>query len=800
MTWGEFADSLAIPQRAPIALAEYNAAEKAERDKHKDTRGYVGAILADGARRKDAVKARTLVTLDIDSGDQNTLETMLAELEGEAYVIYSTMSHTATKPRYRLVQPLSRHCTPDEYEAVTRYIAGNIDIEAFDDTTYQAERLMYYPNVCQDADYLYIRGEGQPVDVDAILDKYNVWQDVSEWPRSKRIERIITRNNTALGDPRTKPHTVGAFCRAYGIARAITLYLSDVYKHEPQPYAHATERYTYLRGSSVCGVVVYDDQLAYSHHATDPAGGQSLNAYDLVRVHRYGHLDAGCDPHTRIDRRPSVKAMDEWCITLPEVRAQIVRGIAGNFDGIADDAPAPTPQHPGSSTKAHDTQQQQQPAAPGDDWRAALDITLKGGIANTAHNVATILRCDPDLAGRVYHDDFSGRNLITEDMPWRNVDKRAEWSDVDDSGLRLYLEKTYGITGGQRVLDGLAVVLEERRRNPVQEYIETAKWDKVKRVDTLFVDYLGAPDTPLIRAITRKSIVACVARAYTPGCKFDQITVLSGREGIGKSTILRKLGGEWYNDSFVTVDGKEAMEQLSGAWLIEIAELAGLKKAEVAAVKAFVSKQEDTFRAAYARRVAVRPRKCVFFATTNEDSFLRDEGGNRRFWITPVGVLPARRKPWDMTPEEVAQIWAEARAIYDAGEELHLPPEYSGMLHDMHEQFAELDVRTGVIANYLDKPLPYEFYGWTPARRRAFIQEIDGAHGYPGTTPITRERISVAEVLYECFPSPIEPSLRMSREINKILSRIPGWERTEELVRDGGYGRQRVFIRSKSEE
>lgn len=797
LSWEELANRLGTPRRATTTSLAYWQADKATRDKYKDVGGFVGGVLTQGLRRKGAVEYRTLITLDIDSGDEDTLETIRRELDGLTWLIYSTMSHTDSKPRYRLIMPMSRRCSPGEYEALARRIAGDIDIEAFDDTTYQPERLMYWPNVCSDAEYIFECHDGALVDVDRMLDSYTAWQDVSEWPHSKRVAQVIQRANEALGDPREKPGIIGAFCRAYSISDVMHEFLRHVYRYEPRH----KDRYTYIDGSAVCGVVVYDDQLAYSHHGTDPASGQSLNAYDLVRIHKFGNLDDGVEPTTRIDRRPSSKAMDEWAMTLAKVRAQRVKDIAGDFDDI-------TPEADDDTTKAKKSQKRPASASvepdgkaeDSDAWMAKLDITKKGGVANTANNVLIILQNDEALRNKMYRDEFTGKDYVTSAVPWRSADRLGEWTDTDDSGLRLYIENKYGIASNQKVLDALEVVMEGLRRHPIKEFITAVQWDGVPRIDSLFIDYLGAIDTPLIRAMTRKSLTAGVARIFEPGCKYDQIVTLAGREGIGKSTLLRNLGGRWYNDSFVTVEGKEAMEQLAGAWIIEIAELAGLRKAEVASVKAFVSKQEDIFRAAYARRTKSRPRQCVFFATTNESDFLRDETGNRRFWIVPVGENEATKSPWDISKETIAQVWAEAYAAYKAGETLYLGKEYAGGIQELHKQFTEQDPRLGIIQAYLDKPLPLGFYTWTAERRRLFIQEQDGAGGFPGFDQIERTTISVPEILNECFPVKIEANRRNSLEMVRILAKLEGWKKCEERRFDKAYGQQRIWVRNSAED
>ena len=218
----------------------------------------------------------------------------------------------------------------------------------------------------------------------------------------------------------------------------------------------------------------------------------------------------------------------------------------------------------------------------------------------------------------------------------------------------------------------MALVSSERLYHPVKEYLNGLSWDGTKRLENLLVDYLGAEDTPYVRAVTRKTLVAAVARIYEPGTKFDSILVLNGPQGIGKSTLFARLGRAWYSDSLSISDMKDktASEKLQGYWILELGELAGIRKMDVETVKSFITRTDDKYRKAYGVNVESHPRQCIIVGSTNSDGgFLRDVTGNRRFW--PVRVLgKGRHKPWDL--DAVDQIWAEAAEYYHQGEELFL--------------------------------------------------------------------------------------------------------------------------------
>lgn len=185
-------------------------------------------------------------------------------------------------------------------------------------------------------------------------------------------------------------------------------------------------------------------------------------------------------------------------------------------------------------------------------------------------------------------------------LPWRQV--KPGWGDTDISCAKLYFERVYGIWSPTKFKDALlAVVSAERLYHPIKEYFSTLQWDGTERLDTLLIDYLGAEDTLYVRAVTRKTFTAAVARVYEPGIKFDSILVLNGPQGIGKSTLFALLGKDWYSDSLSISDMKDktAAEKLQGYWILELGELAGIKKVDVETVKSFVTRTDDKFRQSY---------------------------------------------------------------------------------------------------------------------------------------------------------------------------------------------------------
>ncbi len=229
--------------------------------------------------------------------------------------MYSTHSHSPEKPRLRLVIPLARPVTPDEYAAIGRRVAADLGIDQFDDTTYEPQRLMYWPSVAKDGEFIFKHQDEPWLNPEDVLARYENWQDPSFWPESSRAQAKRQKLADKQGNPLEKQGLVGAFCRTYTITAAIETFLSDVYERMGE------RRYTYIPGSTAGGLVVYDDDtFAYSHHGTDPISGQLVNAFDLVRLHKFKELDDEAEPGTPVVRLPSYMAMIELAENDPRVR------------------------------------------------------------------------------------------------------------------------------------------------------------------------------------------------------------------------------------------------------------------------------------------------------------------------------------------------------------------------------------------------------------------------------------------------------------------------------------------------
>lgn len=413
VTWPDLCARLRDPVRTAETEAEYQAMPRADKAAAKDVGGFVGGLLEGGRRKRDNLRMRQLLALDADFVRDDLWEAW--ELfAGYAACLYSTHSSTKDEPRYRLLVPLSRAVEPDEYEAIGRRVAAWLDIEAFDDTTYEPSRLMYWPSCPADSEYTFREMDGKWLDPDEVLSSYADWRDTSCWPRSSRQTEIVTRHADKAGDPLAKPGLIGAFNRTYTVPEAIDRYLADTY------VPAGDGRYTYTGGTTAGGAVLYDDErFLYSHHDTDPISGRLCNAFDLVRLHLYGALDAEAEPGTPLTDLPSHFAMNRLISDDEEVMAEYQRSVLDSarldFDAAGDE-------------------QLDGPPVPGG-FDLFSDLTDEGRARMFAkHNTANT-RYSPALGWCVWE----GQSWVTNDEPGA-INHVMAWNDVVLQSARIMLD------------------------------------------------------------------------------------------------------------------------------------------------------------------------------------------------------------------------------------------------------------------------------------------------------------------------------------------------------------------------
>ena len=748
--------------RTSETVEEYPKLPKAERDRAKDKGGFVGGHLKGNSRKRENVAFRSMLTHDADQADKDFISRYE---EGHKYAscLYTTHGHTPKAPRIRIIVPLARDVTPDEYIAIARYFSEELGMDMFDECSYYPNQLMYWPTTPSNGEYIFKRCDGEWLDPDKYLAKHPNWRDCSLLPTSSRESKVTEISGKHQENPLEKPGIIGTFCRTYSITETIEKFLPDVYAPSAME-----GRYDYIPADSTAGVVIYDDKFAYSHHATDPACGQLMNAFDAVRIHKFGRLDDKARADTPPSKLPSFKEMCRFAVEDDKVKLAIaLERQQEALEEFSDDT----------------------------DWLSRLEYEPRSKVLkNNLRNLTLILENDPNLKGIVFNQHMDGLEIKGE-VPWSHPSKF--WRDADDAQLISYIDRHYGTFSARNYEIAVTKVADDRSYHPIREYIDgLPAWDEIPRVDTLLIDYLGSDDNEYVRAVTRKTLCAAIARVLNPGCKFDSMLVLNGPQGIGKSTLILKLAGEWFSDSLNLSDTKDktAAEKLQGYWILEIGELAGLRKAEVETLRSFISRQNDIYRASFGRRATPHLRQCVFFGTTNAESgYLRDTTGNRRFW--PVKTPGGKAKhSWQLSDYEIQQIWAEALAHVKKGEKLYLDNTIEKLAKAEQREALESDEREGLVREYLDTLLPEDWDNMDLFERRNFLNGSEfGGENRTGSKK--REAVSNMEIWCECFGKERANLRRVdANDISAIIARIGGWERSKIKVRIPLYGPQWVYV------
>ncbi|MBR2699499.1 MAG: virulence-associated protein E [Clostridia bacterium] len=768
MQWGELVARLKTPQKGTETHDAYLRMPKPQQDKLKDVGGFLGGTLRGGRRKIANVAGRDLITLDLDAIPADGTEGVLFDVDllGCAACVYSTRKHDPDHPRLRVILPLTRTATAEEYEPLARKVAEKLGLEKADPTCFRPNQMMYWPNVSMDSEYIYEVYDKPLLDPDAVLGEYRDWRDARQWPQLAGAKVETRPKGARQQDPLEKNGVVGAFCRCYSITRAMDELLPGVYTPNDDP-----ERFTYTNGSTAGGAIVYEDKWLYSHHATDPCSGTLCNAWDMVRLHKFGDRDEKAAENTPANRLPSFGAMQDYALTLEGVRLDLIRQKTSpeeDFGGPVED----------------------------DRWEVKLAVDRNGNARLTAGNLALIFHNDPALKDKFGYNAFRYAVTAEGPLPWNTRDRcPRDWTDADDASLRNFFDIRYGLTGSGKISDMFTQIAHERITDDVRDYLDGLEWDGVPRVDTLLARYLKADDTPYTRVVTRKTLVAAVARTMDPGCKFDSVLTLIGAQGIAKSMFVDILGGRWYNDSIQSFNGKEAQEQLRGSWLVEIPEVDRFStKFDSAIIKQFITRRDDVFRESYGHRTASHPRRCVFIATTNNPEFLVDATGNRRWWVVQChATADDRGEDMASLRRDRDQVWAEAVAIWRTDEPLELDGSLAADALRQQENAQAEDSWRGMIAEWLERRIPDDWSRRDLETRKLWWSDEFGRLSDAQLVP--RQTVCVAEIWCELMgKDKSDLDIVKSRRITNTLRALGEWEMVGTRP-TAAYGNQKTFRR-----
>ncbi len=706
---------------------------------HRECGGYVLGVLLNRRRTNRTIVSRSGLCLDADSPEKDFRERLAAAVP-YAHAAHTTYSHSPDDERFRIILPLSREVTPDEYQLLALAMMERIGYEQFDRTTVEPVRFMYKPSTQHRDWYWYTSHDGDPLPVDEILESYD--PDLSRLPVPK--ESVSKRN------PFEIEGTVGAFNRAYTVEEVIEKY--DL------PYEQAGDDRWHLVGAkAVAGMGPVADGLYFSHHATDPAYGRSCSVFDLVRMHRFSDLDEDSKPDTPVNRLPSHEAMLKLAAGDQRVVADL---IGSDFSEEMEEK----------------------------DWRLQLQLNAKSGkFQDTIDNWDLVVEHDPVFTG-LYYNEMTLSVETTQDLPWRNLEPAGNvFSTVDRAALTLYLERTYKIRPSRTLVDSLVDVTAQKRWvNPVRDHLMGLVWDGKKRLERCLP---GVEPTPYTRMVARKSLVAAVARMMDPGCKWDHTLVLFGSEGLGKSLWVERMS-LGFLASLGPLREKDTLIAMQRAWIMLADEGHSLRKADADIQKEFLTRTADVFRMPFDREAQVHKRHSVIWSTTNDEVFLRRQEGNRRFLIVRCEKKVNFKA---LTPEYIDQVWAEAVHLYNQGELLYLEEHESLQAAEERELFTEEDSLAGLIEHYLETLVPEGWDDMSPQSRTQWL--LDKADGLvKGTEPINA--VCSAQIWVEALGRRYGDHRRTDLlDITTAMARIPGWKSLPGRHRVPGYGPQHMFVR-----
>jgi Ruegeria phage DNA helicase len=656
LPWPDLQKKLLTPKvDTDLTTAQYDVLSTEEKGVVKCGDFFVGGHCKGGKRNRENLTERSVLNLDVDHATQEQFEDFRngrTGLGGYTYAAHTTRSHTPGRPKFRVFIPLKYPVDVVHFVAISRIIAAKLfgvgakagSMDATDDASYRATQMMYLPSMSKDQEFWSHANEGEFLDVDEELSKFNGdWLDISQLPHSeKRSKKRLTMPGVHAEDPTTKRGIIGACCRAYDVEGMIAEYLSDTYTLGDGP--GATTRYTYVQGSTPNGAIVFDDGLfLFSYHDSDPTSEQLCNAFDLLRIHRFGHLDKGQPANTGPTNLRSYIATEKLLQKDEEVMAELVADYVPSmaFEEVEDDnddlgpetvsdpdddllgpeVPEETGGHEfevvGDDDDRPVAKKKKKPKKKASrDWANHLTRDKNHNLEKTKANINRIMCNDIRFCNSIAKNELTGTphlmrplnfprcEIHTEPVP--NDQDGRPWTDTDTAASSICLSEPVDLDGygteftDQQLQAAMLMAAQKNSFNPVKRHMEREVWDGVERKDTFFIDFFKAEDTPYHRECGHIFFMGAVLRTYEPGCVFRLVTVWEGEEDIGKSGALQVLAfGKYHAElSADFKDKKDLVEQQRGAVIVELGELSGMSRSRVDDVKRHLSAVTDKIRLA----------------------------------------------------------------------------------------------------------------------------------------------------------------------------------------------------------
>lgn len=719
-----------------------NAVEKAE-FKLKQP-GFIGGEFEGSRRSIKDVLSRSLIALDIDETHGVDVPALAKKKFPFSYYIYETVSSTRKQRKYRIVFFLDKDIPPGEYQPMARKLAKYIGLELVDITCYRVNQMMYKPVFLKNAKPfgMMVYKKHDLVKTKLLRKMFDNIDNPLEWDLAEDEAPPAGFMNLSMDDPRTKPGAIGLFCEAYSVTEALDNFLSDHYE------ASNSNRYSYLHGSSRNGLVIYDDDTyCYSNHQSDPTNnGHVNNAYDMVRIVLFGDKDKDGHEYKNELKKPSAVAMQLLMAEDEKVRdvlsARKLEEVNADFGVYEDREVYDEVLNDGGSIElvgeSIPLKQQRVTAEENKEFQDQLQYTKALTVKQSPQNLRTIIESDPRLVNRLRYDEFSDDMCFLGQAPWNRLPKiQRAWTDTDLTNLSYYISTNYDDIHfpDAELANYVDMVAKDNKFNPVESYFaQLPAWDGVERGEHL-AELLGAEDTEANRLIMRKTLLAMMHRVHYPGCEAPNVTIFQGKQGVGKSVFWKLLCPEekYFNDSAVAIGSKDGYEQLKGRLITELGELSDIKKSNNNAVKQFLASTSDSYRGSYARYKADHPRQGIIVGSTNDTQFLTDTTGNRRYKVIEVFGDSSKVTRETMTREYVAQVWAEAKEWFNAGEGCYFNKEQEAITEKIAETFV---TETGYEPRFeVFCKMKVDIASWTAYsdedKHRFIMERVDGVHPMP---------------------------------------------------------------------
>ena len=869
----EFADWFREPLVTKEKFRVFKTASFKKKQQLKSSAGwFIRCGIQGGIRNRKSVMPSEMITYDLDDVPAEMMESLLAgELfPGIALIAHTTRSHTPESPRLRIMIFIDQRLEADDYNRVSRIVALLLDprLAHVDPVSFRPAQMMFLPSVSTDMlkHYVFYEQGGDKLDW---ADEVETWElthgdsnDIRNLPKAASEPELRDVAEEAE-DPLTKKGPVGDFCRAWSITDLVQGRegehgefvegpLADVYEIDDWDQG-AAARMTYLHGHSTNGAVVYDDKFVYSNHGSDPGSDQLLNAYDAVRIHKFGDRDTKLEGDEPMKDRPSVKAMSEWMKEDEFYRAAQVESRYGAQDLLGeedlgdedddygdvdlddeedDDLPSADDllgvEWSSINTSEHAVLERRRKFAkkPKKGWLRDLELNDDGTIKVTDPNLTVIIKNDARFFRKIAFNELRQEVVMLDDLRATHDAlvtihcKDKVYGDRWQDRFSVFVTQTVQLEAGKKgggysvkfpkgaVDDSIQMAAMHNAFHPIKDYFDTTSEGVVDEelLETFLIRHAGAEDCQYVRDVTRMMAIASVMRVEEPGSKFDFALILEGMQGTGKSTLIRRLyGTEFFGELSTDVSNPQRVaENLLGKWVLELPELSSLHKSDINDMKAFITKQRDDVRMAFGKNVTDLPRQCIFWGTTNDKDYLRDPTGNRRYWPVPcdgrfidaMAVMAERDTFW----RTAVSLYRQMREKDPYGE-LDLSLKGSSITHakslqESRRKEETSDLWADRVMEWADEPVPVE----TLAREMFGDSEAleDRPFGLePGTLVLrvafTRDMaVEFALGLPRAYTSNNQDTLVWGKCLDELCR--SGWERSRKSNKPRIMGKQKLWV------